>query len=44
MPMGLPVSGYIATLYLSWLEFKFMEIVTMTDYDLAKNCLRCLDT
>ncbi len=35
-PMGLPASGYIATLYLSWLEFQFMEKLTKTDYDLAK--------
>ncbi len=34
--MGLPASGYIATLYLNWLEFKFMEKVTKMDYYLAK--------
>ncbi len=34
--MGLTAFGYIATLYLSWLELKFMKIITKTDYDFAK--------
>ncbi len=35
IPMGLPVSGYVATLSLGWLEFQFMDKLAKRDKQLA---------
>ncbi len=35
IPMGLPVSGYVATLSLGWWEFQFMDKLAKSDKQLA---------